>query len=328
MSFASRVFSRLGTCTRVLAWAALVLGAGTLGGCGLGASTAPRLVTLSVTRDFGAHVVHVWSAPRPRAQTALGLLMRYATVAQGNGFVQGIDGLPAAEASGGRRVRWFLYVNGVAISKAAAMTDVHPGDRIWWDLHAAAPAAAVPAVVGAFPEPFLHGIEGKRLPVRVECAGSSSAPCHTVESRLQSLGVPAALAAIGPGVEPETLRVVVGPWSAVRGDLAAQAIERGPRASGVFARFSADGAALLLLNERGQTARVLTGAGLVAATRSAEQAPVWLVTGTGEAGVQLAARALAGGTLAHRFALALGPGGRALPAPLPPAAASPAAGSR
>ena len=317
MSFAGGVISRLRTGALVLAWAASLLGAGALGGCGLGASTAPGLVTLTVTRDFGAHAVHIWSVPRPRAQTALSLLSGYATVAQGGGFVQSIDGLPAKEASSGRRVRWFLYVNGVAIAKAAAMTDVHPGDRIWWDLHAAGPAAAVPAVVGSFPEPFLHGIEGKRLPVRVECAEISSGPCRTIESRLQSLGVPAALAAVGPGVEPETLRVVVGPWSAVKGNPAAQAIARGPRASGVFARFSADGRALLLLNERGQTARTLTGAGLIAATRWAEQAPVWLVSGTDEAGVQLAARAFAPPMLAQRFAVALAQGRATLPAPLP-----------
>jgi Domain of unknown function (DUF4430) len=317
MFFASGVISRLGTGMLVLAWAGLVLGAGALGGCGLGARTAPGPVSLTVTRDFGARVVHVWSVPAPRGQTALSLLTRHATVAQGNGFVQSIDGLPGGEASSGRRARWFLYVNGVAISKAAAMTGVHPADRIWWDLHAAGPAAAVPAVVGSFPEPFLHGIEGKRLPVRVECAGVSSRPCQTVESRLQGLGVPAALAAIGPGVEPETLRVAIGPWSAIRGAPAAQAIEQGPRASGVFARFSAGGNALLILNEQGQTARVLTGAGLIAATRSAEQAPVWLVSGTDEAGVQLAARALALPLLAHRFAVALTQGGATLTAPLP-----------
>ena len=317
MLFASGVISRLGTRTLVLAWAALLLVAGALGGCGLGASTAPGPVTLTVTRDFGAHVVHAWSVPAPRGQTALSLLTRHATVAEGNGFVQSIDGLPAGEASSGRRARWFLYVNGVAISKAPAMTDVHSGDRIWWDLHAAGPAAVVPAVVGSFPEPFLHGIEGKRPPVRVECAAVSSPPCQTVESRLQGLGAPAALAAIGPAVEPETLRVVIGPWSAIRGNPAAQAIEQGPRTSGVFARFSAGGSALLILNEHGQKARVLSGAGLIAATRSAKQAPVWVVSGTDEAGVQLAARALALPLVAHRFGVALALGGATLPAPIP-----------
>ena len=39
-----------------------------------------------------------------------------------------------------------------------------------------APACArTPAVVGSFPEPFLHGIDGKRLPVRIECADARGA---------------------------------------------------------------------------------------------------------------------------------------------------------
>ncbi len=73
---------------------------------------------------------------------------------------------------------------------------------------------------------------------------------------------------------------MVGPWSQVDGDLAAQALERGPRASGVYARFSADGRTLTLLDQDGRRAQTLgAGAGLIAATASGEEAPVWVVTG-------------------------------------------------
>ena len=34
----------------------------------------------------------------------------------------------------------------------------------------------VPAVVGSFPEPFLHGSEGKRFPVRLDCAPDAARP--------------------------------------------------------------------------------------------------------------------------------------------------------
>jgi hypothetical protein len=143
-------------------------------------------------------------------------------------------------------------------------------------------------------------------------------PCLTIESRLQKLGVLAPLAAIGPGNEPETLRVLVGPWAAVSGDPTVHEIESGPRASGVYARFSATGATLTLLNERGAVARTLTaGAGLVAATHNAEEAPVWVITGTDDAGVEEAARAFDAAALHDRFALALAPGGGALPVPVP-----------
>jgi hypothetical protein len=298
--------------------AATALLAVALAGCGLGAGPAPRAITLTVTRDFGAQSVRSLSPPRVRGQeTVMSLLRRNATVTTryGGGFVESVDGSSGGDASG-RPSDWFYYVNGVEAPQGASSTNVHPGDHIWWDLHDWSQTDDVPAVVGSFPEPFLNGIDGKRLPVRIECATVSSAPCQTVSSRLRALGVPAALAAIGPGDEPETLRVLVGPWSSVRGDPAAHQIELGPRAGGVYARFSAGSAALTLLNEQGAVARTFTtGAGLVAATRYAEEAPTWVITGTDAAGVELAAHALDPATLARRFAVILAPGGAALPAP-------------
>ncbi len=294
-------------------------------GCGLGAGPAPTAINLTVTHDFGAHTVLSPSVPRVRGQeTVMSLLMRNATVTTryGGGFVQSIDGLSGGSTDGQSR-DWFYYVNGVQAPQGAAATNVHPGDHIWWDLHDWSETDSVPAVVGSFPEPFQNGIAGKRLPVRVECAAISSTPCRTVSSRLRALGVPAALAAIGPGDEPETLRVLVGPWAAMSADPGAHQIESGPRASGVYARFSATGAVLTVLDEQGAPARTLSaGAGLVAATRYAEEAPVWVVTGTDSAGVELAAQAFDQATLARRFALALAPGGVALAAP----AATPSGG--
>ncbi len=247
----------------------------------------------------------------------MSLLMRNRRVKTryGGGFVQSIDG-HAGGTQGGEPIDWFYYVNGVEAPRGAADTSVHPGDRVWWDLHDWSQTDDVPAVVGSFPEPFLHGIGGKRLPVRVECVEVSDKPCETVLASLRASGVPAAVAAIGPGDEPATLRVLVGPWTAVRGAPATQAIERGPRASGVYARFAQDGQTLTLLDARGRATRTFgAGAGLVAASRYAEEAPVWIVTGTDAAGVSSAAGAFDERALRNHFALALEPSGAALPTP-------------
>jgi hypothetical protein len=309
----------LGVRTRAPAAFAIALAGFLFAGCGLGAGPAPSAIKLTVTSDFGAHILRTWSAPKVRGQeTVMSLLIRNAAVGTryGGGFVESVDGLSGGEA-GGQPVDWFYYVNGVQAPKGAAATNVHPGDHIWWDRHDWSQTDSVPAVVGSFPEPFLNGMGGKRLPVRVECASLRGVPCRTVVSRLRALGVPAALAAVGPGDEPYTLRVLVGPWIAVAGVPGAQAIERGPRTSGVYARFSASGATLTLLNGRGANMRTLTaGAGLVAATRYAEEAPLWVVTGTDEAGVEAAARAFDEVHLRDRFAMALEPGGAPLAVPL------------
>jgi hypothetical protein len=310
------------------AWVVALAALCALAGCGLGSGPTPKGVRLTVTRDFGARVLHGAQAPDVVGQeTVMSLLQRNVTVSTrySGGFVQSIDGLSggmqgrepsAGGAQSGGPLDWFYYVNGVQAPKGAADTNVHAGDRIWWDLHDWSQTETVPAVVGSFPEPFLAGIEGKRLPVRVECVDLTGEPCETVVARLRAAGVPAAIAAIGPGNEPSTLRVLVGPWPAVRGTPATQAIERGPRASGVYARFVENGQTLTLLDARGRATRTLAaGAGLVAATRYGEEAPVWVVTGTDAAGVGSAAHAFAEATLRNSFALALEPSGTARPVP-------------
>ena len=292
--------------------------ASSLAGCGLGAGRAPTAIQLTVTRDFGAAPLRSWRAPHVRGEeTVMSLLMRNASVSTryGGGFVESIDGLSGGQ-QGGRPLDWFYYVNGIEASKGAASTKLHAGDHIWWDLHDWSQTDHVPAVVGSFPEPFLNGIGGKRLPVRVECILVRGYSCGAVTERLRATGVPAAVAAAGTGAEPRMLRVVVAPWRAASDDPAAGAIKRGPSASGVYARFSADGKALFVLDQNGRPARTLgPGSGLIAATAMAESAPVWVVTGTDAAGVEHAARGFSGTALADRFAVAVAPSGDVLAAP-------------
>ena len=130
---------------------------------------------------------------------------------------------------------------------------MHPGDHIWWDRHDWSQTDDIPAVVGSFPEPFLNGIDGKRLPVRVECADGAGAPAGTVTGRLRARGRPGRRrGARRRRRSTQTLRVLVGAVDASsRGDPAARAIEQGPRASGVYARFSA-AETLTLLDQNGR----------------------------------------------------------------------------
>jgi hypothetical protein len=303
----------------ITAGVAAVLIAAALAGCGLGAGKAPGGVQLTVTRDFGAQLLGRARAPRVEgAETVMSLLVRneQVTTKYGGGFVQSIAGRSGGQEAGGDPLDWFYYVNGIEAPKGAAATNVYPGDHVWWDLHDWSQTDDVPAVVGSFPEPFLNGVEGKRLPVRVECAQAQSSPCRTVIARLRALGVPAAVAAIGSGAEPDALQVVVGEWTAVHGDPSVTSIESGPRTSGVYARFASNGQTLTLLDGAGHpTDTLTTGAGLIAATKDVESAVSWVVTGTDEAGVGRAARAFDVSSLQNRFALALTSAGTKLSVP-------------
>jgi hypothetical protein len=279
-----------------------------LAGCGLGAGDEPAGTKLTITRDFGTHPLRDLDAPKVGGdETVMRLLQRNAKVATryGGGFVQSIDGL-AGGRSGGRPVDWFYYVNGIEASRGAAATSLREGDRVWWDRHDWSAAMRVPAVVGSFPEPVAHGIDGKRLPVRVECVTPGSDPCRQVSKRLASYDIPAATGGLLTARVEETLRVLVGPWRALRHDHAIDGLEDGPMASGVYARIARDGRALVALDPRGHAVRTLgPGTGLVAATAIGDERPTWVVTGTDDAGVTSAVRAFEEGTLTHRFAVAV-----------------------
>ena len=285
-------------------------------GCGLGAGKATSgVVTLTVTRNFGtAPVGSVTEKSIPGSQTVMRMLERSfkVTTRYSGGFVESIDG----HAGSSSRLDWFYYVNGIEASLGASGTSVNKGDRIWWDLHDWTATDSIPAVVGSFPEPFIHGIGGRRYPVTIECATDAGAACKRVTSELDSIGVPVSSQAIGGGSGTDSIGVVVGTWRDVGGELLAQLIEHGPASSGVYARFAgASGSSLQLLNPAGKVVRTLGGgAGLIAATAQPSTGPFWLVTGTDVAGVNAAAAALTPARLRDHFALAV-QGGTDLPVP-------------
>ena len=288
--------------------AALLASAAPLAGCGPGPGESPAGTRLTVTRDFGSRAQRELEAPKVSGEeTVMRLLQRNARVTTrfGGGFVQSIDGVAGGRRAG-RPLDWFYYVNGVEAPEGAAATRLHPGDRVWWDRHDWGAAMRVPAVVGSFPEPFVHGIGGRRLPVRVECSKPAAPACDRVVRRLTAFDVPVAKGGLTTAQTAQTLRVLVGPWVAVRADRALEQVEAGPARSGVYARPSRDGRTIRTLDPRGRATRVLgAGSGLIVAARAGEDPPVWAVTGTDTAGVAQAARAFTERTLARRFAVAV-----------------------
>jgi hypothetical protein len=311
---------------RFLALVLCALAALPVAGCGFGSGESTGEVSLTVTRDFGGERLHegVDEQSASEGDTVMRLLQRSYDVATrfGGGFVQEIDGV-AGGREDGRRVDWFYYVNGIEASVGAAERRVAAGERVWWDRHPWEAAQQIPAVVGSFPEPFATGIEGKRFPIRLVCAGPER-PCDEVETRLGDAGAKAvSRSVLEQSSGKEVLRVVVGRWADLRRDPAVRRVERGPSASGVFAKPTAAGDAIALLDAEGRTVRTLrAGSGLVAATSEEGQGPTWIVTGTDDVGVAAAAAALTEERLDQHFALAI-EAGRDVPVPVAEPGAEP-----
>lgn len=271
---------------------------------------------MTITRDFGARPVGAARQVHiPGSETVLSLLEHSFPVQVTGSTVTAIDGVSAKPGS-----QWFLFVNGSAsgIGSRKLRTIVRAGDRIWWDLHPDTATRNIPSVVGSFPEPFIHGLAGKRLPVTLECASDVTTACDRVATALAAVGVPAARQLIGTGSGTSTLGIVVGTWRDVQGEIAALLIAHGPSTGGVYARFGASGGHTLeLLDSRGLVVgRLGAGAGLVAATGNTKTVPTWFVTGTDVAGVSAAASALTAARLRNHLAVAV-QGTRDLPVPQP-----------
>jgi hypothetical protein len=134
---------------------------------GCGSTTSGRAVVW-VTRDRGAHVLHV--AKVPAGLTAMQGLSRVAKVETryGGRYVRGVDGVRERG-----QTAWFYYVNGYLADRSAAEYKLHAGDVEWWDYRSWNDPAQDPVVLGAFPQPFLNGYDGKRRRTVIQTPNSA-----------------------------------------------------------------------------------------------------------------------------------------------------------
>jgi Domain of unknown function (DUF4430) len=148
--------------TRLAALVAVAVAVAFGGGCAGGGGGE---ATLWVTRDQGRHVLLVERVPA--GLTAMQALQRKADVETryGGRYVHAIEGI---EGSLARRHDWFYFVNGIEGDRSAAEYRLRPGDIEWWDYRDwGRYGQRVAVVVGAFPEPFVHGYGGEVRPTVV-----------------------------------------------------------------------------------------------------------------------------------------------------------------
>jgi hypothetical protein len=183
--------------------------ASALSGCGSGGGHGTA--TVWVTRDRGAHVLLVRHIPA--GLTAMQGLDRVAGVKTryAGRYVQAIDGI---EGSLSARRDWFYFINGYEADRSAAEYRLHAGDVEWWDFRSWQGTLRQPVVVGAFPEPFLHGYDGRRRPAVVRYVGDAGAAqalgrlIHARSVAVAGTSTPrdANVLYVGPGLAPTRFR--------------------------------------------------------------------------------------------------------------------------
>jgi hypothetical protein len=168
----------------LLASFALALGSAGCGAAGPGNTGTARLW---ITRDRGTTLLV--STTVPAGQTLMRALRSRAKVGTryGGRFVQSIDGV---RGSGSARRDWFWFVNGLAGDTSAAEYRLRAGDVAWWDYRDWTDDPELAVVVGAFPEPFLHGFGGAHREVVVRYAEASQrASARRIAARIHASSV-------------------------------------------------------------------------------------------------------------------------------------------
>ncbi|NLT04867.1 MAG: hypothetical protein GXY03_01015 [Solirubrobacterales bacterium] len=284
-------------------------------GCGSGEKPVDEgpTVTLRVTEDFGRELLTAADdAPLPSPPTILELLSDHTDVhAVSNGQeIEAIDEVYDQRLPYPRV--WAQNVNGIETDEYPVDYRLFDGDVVQVDLRYWHITLDVRATVGAFPETFTRGVFGRRFPTEVVCRPPRSAACTDVKQTMRDAGVdPTGGAPPGDpprAGQPQRARILVGPWGRIGRAEWPRLIDRGPRYSGVFARFAgADRSRLELLDAEARTVVADAGrhAGLVAALRPTEEDLLWLVTGTTARGAQRAARALTAPTTRDAFSVAI-----------------------
>ena len=165
----------------LLAALALVL----LPGCGH-ERTGSGSATLWVTRDRGATVLAVRTVPAGlTAMQALDKELDVKTRYSGR-FVQSIEGI---DGDASKQRDWFWFLNGIESDQSAADYRLHAGDLEWWDYRSWRGEMREPVVVGAFPEPFLHGYGGSPRPAVVRYEPGLEQGARAIGRLLQAASV-------------------------------------------------------------------------------------------------------------------------------------------
>jgi hypothetical protein len=174
-----------------------------LAGCG-GGGHGHGTATLWVTRDRGAHVIY--AGPVPAGLDGIQVVERKlkVTTRYGGRYLQSIDGISGSLTD---QRDWFFFVNGIEGDRSATEVTLRPGDVLWWDYRRwSGSSMSVPLVLGAYPEPFIHGFPGKTSVVSSNRKLAAQIAVQ-VHGTVNAVTTPRNFIVIGGKLPPQTARI-------------------------------------------------------------------------------------------------------------------------
>ena len=149
-------------------------------------------IKLIVSEDFGKSILLNENLQIEGGESSVDVLFEIAnvTTTYGGGYVQSIDGIKSQyNSETGVKKDWLYYVNGILASVGAGLYKPYPNDIIHWDYHDWVEDKAVTAIIGSYPEPFLHGYNGNIIPTIIIYSDDFYDTAIDLQNSLEKLGV-------------------------------------------------------------------------------------------------------------------------------------------
>lgn len=260
---------------------------------------SPYQVNLVVTQNYGHTKMFGRKVGLVKDEVGMEVMFRNLDIqtAYGGGFVNAINGVESKYTfyTGAERKKldWFYWVNGILAPVGVAEYRPQHGDEIWWDYHNWDVTMFIPAVIGSYPQPFKSGFGGKNPGTVIMYTEPFTEGAQKLKQSLLDQGVKEIdVAGYNPSVleNPDKYYILLGTWGELSADSESlQKTNLKSKFVGVYIKF-ADGK-MQALNLQGQTVKTFddtAGAIYAFAPGIGSVKPTWLVTGTGNAGVQSA----------------------------------------
>jgi hypothetical protein len=268
-------------------------------GCETLATPAPasEFVTVEIiaTRDYGKELIFERTAEIKGGLSAQDALNTVAETGMAGSYIEGIEGI-----YGDQEFYWFYYMNGILSNVFASGYRPHDGDVEQWDFHDYSYFMhGSSAIIGNFPEPFLHGFAGEIRPTMIVYDTPYEKQADMMKKALEKSGVTEVSSETSDVFSPDekgnyNLVLICSPDYPVISELN-EVHDR----IGLFVHF--ENGSLIVINEKGDIeGEYNSGCGVIQACQNpwtpggswACESVVWMISGTDETGIQNAVDAL------------------------------------
>ena len=247
---------------------------------------------LFVSSNFGREIICDEKVKLIPGEDVLGLLGRYVKVeTQYGGFIKSINNRKSARVQG-QQYDWFYYINGIAANSSAKAYKLNAIDRVFWDYHPWTGATFIPAIIGAYPEPFVSGFKGQNNGVLLLHTNSAKAEAQKLAGSLKKSGtekVEFKIISEEQIVKRNKPTIVIGLWRDLEKEENLKEISSRNIKGGIFAEFSENGFSFLdFKGNKIKTHNKAVAAIVATATGLGDPNPLWILTSLDETGLEQA----------------------------------------